>query len=157
MVAEKRKPGRKPSNDGSREYAYFLYMAKVPQKDIASRVGVTEKTITAWKEADGWEVKRASKAISMDQLVNKALIKINALLDEEKFDADAFSKAVAQLKSLKTGLTPDDFINCLMEYQNFLIEHRISEGITEGFIKQNTKLQDQFIQLRIGKGNGKGI
>lgn len=139
-------------NEAKREYAYFLYMAKTPQKDIATRVGVTEKTITRWKEEDGWEIKRAAKNISMDVLISKALKRINELLDEEKFDADAFSKSVAQLKTLKTGITVDDEIMALLAFQNFLIENRLLEDITEELIQQIVKLQDIYIQIRLGNG-----
>lgn len=154
MAKEKRKSGRKPSDDGSKEYAFYLYMAKVPQKDIAERVGVTEKTITTWKTTEGWEAKRGAKAISMDELVRKALLRINELLDQEEFNADGFSKAVNQLKALKTGITVDDLITALMDFQNHLIENRIAENLTEEFIKQHVKLQDAYIQLKLGGGHG---
>ncbi|ADY51521.1 hypothetical protein Pedsa_0949 [Pseudopedobacter saltans DSM 12145] len=140
------------NKEAQKEHAYYLFMSKIPQKEIASRVGVTEKTVTKWKDEGGWEAKRAAKTISMDELVTKALGKINELLDSPEFNADSFSKAVAQLKSLKTSNTVDDEIMTFMSFQNFLIQNRINEGLTEEFIKQVVRQQDNYIQIRLGNG-----
>lgn len=140
------------NKEAKKEHAYYLFMSKIPQKEIAQRVGVTEKTVTKWKEEGGWEAKRAAKTISMDELVTKALGKINELLDSEDFNADAFAKAVAQLKSLKTSNTVDDEIMTFMSFQNFLIQNRNAEGLTEDFIKQVVRQQDNYIQIRLGNG-----
>lgn len=142
----------KTNNEGKKQLAYFLFMQNTPQKDIASRVGVTEKTIGKWKTEDNWEAKRAAKTISMDELIVKALQKINELLDSPNFNADAFAKAVAQLKSLKSNNTVDDEIMTFMNFQNFLIQHRINEGLTEDFIKEVVRQQDNYIQIRLGNG-----
>ncbi|TAD94503.1 MAG: hypothetical protein EAY75_00020 [Bacteroidetes bacterium] len=55
--------------NGSRDYAFMLFMQRVPQQDIAQRCQVSQQTISAWKTKDNWEAKRASKTISMDALV----------------------------------------------------------------------------------------
>lgn len=151
VVSLKKVPSR-GNKEAQKEHAYYLFMSKIPQKEIANRVNVTEKTVSKWKEEGGWEAKRAAKTISMDELVTKALGKINELLDSPDFSADAFSKAVAQLKSLKTSNTVDDEIMTFMAFQNFLIQNRISEGLSEDFIKNVVKLQDNYIQLRLGNG-----
>jgi len=143
---------RSAANDAKREHAYYLFMARTPQKDIAERVGVTEKTVTKWKVDGSWEEKRAAKTISMDELVTKALQKINELLDSESFNADAFAKAVAQLKSLKTGNTVDDEIMTFISFQNYLIQNRTAEGLSEEFIKTVVRQQDNYIQIRLGNG-----
>ncbi|WP_282635706.1 terminase gpP N-terminus-related DNA-binding protein [Sphingobacterium thalpophilum] len=140
------------STEGKKQLAYFLFMQKTPQKDIASRVGTTEKTIGKWKVEGNWEVKRAAKTISMDELVTKALQRINELLDSDDFNADSFAKAVAQLKSLKNENTVDDEIMTFMNFQNHLIQHRINEGLSEEFIKEVVRQQDNYIQIRLGNG-----
>lgn len=140
----------KKSKDGNKEYAYILYMQQTQQKEIAARVGVTEKTISKWKISGNWEAKRAAKTISMDELIVKALRKIGDMLDSDDFNADSFAKAVSQLKTLKTSNTIDDQIMCFMEFQNYLMERRHLDKIEEAFIKQLTKLQDSFIQMKMG-------
>lgn len=142
----------KSNAESKKQLAYFLFMQNTPQKDVASRVGVTEKTISKWKVNENWEAKRAAKTISMDELIVKALQKINELLDSEDFNADAFAKAVAQLKSLKTNNTVDDEIVTFMNFQNYLIQNRITENLSEDFIKEVVYQQDNYIQIRLGNG-----
>lgn len=144
--------GRKKKQDAEamKHYAFILYMQNIQQNEIAQRCNTTPATVSEWKKKDNWEAKRAAKTISMDELIAKALIKINQLLDSTDFNADAFAKAVAQLKTLKHRNTVDDEIMCFMDFQNFLLEKRFAEKIDESFIKQLTKLQDQYIQLKLG-------
>jgi uncharacterized protein YjcR len=138
------------SKDNNRDYAFVLYMQGKKQKEIAERCSVVEKTISDWKNKYGWEAKRAAKTISMDELIVKALRKINTMLDDDNFNADSFAKAVAQLKNLKTKNTVDDEIMCFMDFQNYLMERRQIDLIDETFIKQLVKYQDAYIQKRMG-------
>lgn len=138
------------SKDGNREYAFMLFMQRVAQNEIAERCSVSNQTVSAWKAKDNWEAKRAAKTISMDELIVKALGKINEMLSQEDFNADSFAKAVAQLKTLKQRNTVDDEIMCFMDFQSWLIQRRNLEGVTEDFIKQLTRLQDTFVQHRLG-------
>jgi uncharacterized protein YjcR len=148
--------GKKPSNDSAlrqvaREYGYMLYMQGVSQKDIAERTGITEKTISAWKQEGNWEAKRAAKEIDINQLIGKALMRINEILDsKESFNADSFAKAVAQLKNLKQGNTVDDEVMCFMDFQNYVMQNRAELGVDDAFIKKLTKLQDSYVQWRLG-------
>lgn len=152
MAVKKRAKKVTKQNDGSRDYAFILFMQRTTQNDIAERVGVSVQTISDWKKKDNWEAKRAAKTISMDELIVKALGKINEMLNKEDFNADAFAKAVAQLKTLKTSNTVDDEIMCFMSFQNFLMERRHIDKIDESFLRQITKLQDNYIQFRLGNG-----
>lgn len=127
-------------------------MQRVPQNEIAERCGVTIQTITAWKKADNWEAKRAAKTISIDELIVKALRRINEMLDDPEFNADGFAKAVSQLKTLKQSNTVDDEIMCFMDFQNFLLERRSSLEINDSFMKSLVSYQDMFIQIRLGNG-----
>jgi hypothetical protein len=140
-------------NPEKEEYAYLLFMQGVTQEDICTRVGVTAPTLKSWKVSGGWEEKRASRTISLDDLMQKALKRVNEILDsKESFSADAFAKAVKQLKELKTANTIDDDIYCFMSFQDFLIQKRTEHDITDSFIKMVTKFQDIFIQFRLGNG-----
>lgn len=133
------------------EYAYLLFMQGVTQADICKRVGVSAPTLQKWKDAGGWELKRATRTISIDDLVQKTLKRISTILDKEgdEFSADAFAKAVAQLKNLKSNQTVDDEINTFMAFQDYLISERASfSEITDEFIKTVVKLQDSYILKR---------
>jgi len=138
------------------EYAYLLFMQKVTQDDICERVGVSPPTLKTWKESGGWEEKRACRTISIDDLMQKTLKKINDLLDRDvsDFSADAFSKAVQQLKALKENHTVDDEISTFLAFQDYLIAERGNyKEVTDSFIKLVVKLQDIFILKR--KNNAK--
>ena len=153
-MSEKRRV--KPRDQEKFEYAYMLFMQGVSQADICQRVVVSAPTLQSWKESGNWDEKRATRTISIDDLMQKTLKRISEMLDKEgdEFRADAFSKAVAQLKSLKSTQTIDDEISTFMAFQDFLIAERAHyREITDSFIKSVVKLQDSYILKR--KGHGK--
>ena len=154
MPAKKPKAKINSRSPEKYEYAYLLFMQTIPSQDICKRVGISAPTLKSWKDSGGWEGKRASRTISMDDLMQKALQRINHILDNEvSFSADAFAKAVKQLKELKTSNTVDDDINCFMSFQDFLIQQRQTyRDLTDEFIKSITKYQDIYIQFRLGNG-----
>jgi len=132
------------------EYAYLLYMKQVSQKEIAQRVGTSPQTLSKWAADDGWAEKRAAKAISIDELIIKLLRKINDLLDDEKFNADALAKAVKQLKELKQGTYVNDDINVFTQFGDWMLEQMAKDkDIDAAFLKKLTYYQDQYIQHRI--------
>ncbi|MEI6062049.1 MAG: hypothetical protein WCR72_15210 [Bacteroidota bacterium] len=144
----------KPRNPEKQEYAYLLYMQGMEQQDICNKVQVSAPTLTSWKKSGEWETKRAARTISIDDLVQKTLKVINEMLDnKENFSADAFAKAVNQLKTLKTSNTVDDDINTFMGFQDYMIRERTNnKDITDQLIKSVTALQDNYIQYRLGNG-----
>ena len=151
--ASSQKKPTTPRDPAKHEYAYMLFMQQVTKDDICKRVGVSPPTLKDWKTSGNWEAKRASRTISLDDLMQKALTKINDMLDSNNFNADAFAKAVKQLKELKTKNTVDDEINVFMSFQDFIIRQRaFYNDITEEFIKLVTKYQDYYIQFRLGHG-----
>jgi len=136
--------------------AYILFMNHVKQDEICQRLDVSPPTLKTWKVSGGWEEKRACRTISLDDLLHKSYKKINDLLDLNvaDFSADAFSKAVQQLKSLKENHTVDDEISTFLAFQDYLIAERDShKEVTDSFIKLVVKLQDIFILKR--KNNAK--
>lgn len=147
----KKKAGPK-GGDYTKDYAFALYMQKIPQGEIADRLHVSQQTISTWKTTGEWEAKRAAKSISVGELIAKTLQKANEMLDAEDFNADAFAKAVAQLKTLKTGDTVDDAIMCFMGFQNYLMQQAAAFEIDEAFMKKLVSLQDHFIKYRMGNG-----
>ena len=136
------------------EYAYLLYMQKVPQKEIAERVGVSQQTLSKWKEDGGWELKRVAKTVSRDNIINKVLLRLNEMLDNaDEFNADEFSKAANQLSKLKQGCTVDDIADILTRFGDWVIEQSASDKtITTEFVQQLTRLQDKYLLNRINNG-----
>lgn len=149
-MVNKKKNSVIPRDQAKYDHAMLLYMQRVSQQDICERVGVSAPTLQSWKESGSWEMKRAARTISLDDLLQKAMHKIDELLDSPGLNADSFAKAVQQLKVLKKGNTVDDDINALTAFSDFVIERKASDpDITESFIKLLTKLQDAYIQNRL--------
>lgn len=136
------------------EYAYLLYMQRVPQKEIADRVSVSQQTLSKWKDDGGWELKRVARTVSRDQIINKTLMKINELLDrEEDFNGDEFAKLSSQLEKIKGGYTMDDVADILTKFGDYIIEQSASDReITTGFVQLLTKYQDKYLLMRINNG-----
>ena len=65
-MALKKVRSRNPEKE---EYAYLLFMQRATQEDICKRVGVTAPTLKSWKDSGSWEDKRASRTISLDDLI----------------------------------------------------------------------------------------
>ena len=151
----KKKKEFRVKNQDAYDFAYMLYMNKTPQKEIAARVGVSQQTLTAWKEKGGWELKRSARTVSREEIINKILKKINDMLDDdpEKFNADDFSKAATQIKNLKVGVTVDDIAEILTRFGDWLIEKSASDlEINAEFVQKVTKYQDMYLQMRIKNG-----
>lgn len=147
-----KKKQNKSDSLANSKYGFILFCNGVSQVDIADRCEVSPQTVTEWKQKYDWETKRAAKTISMDELVNKCLVKISSLLDDENFNADSFAKAVAQLKALRPSNTVDNEIMSFMAFQDFLLERRYEETISEDFIKKVGAYQDRYIKKKLGHG-----
>lgn len=150
----KEKAGIRVKDPQKYEYAYLLYMQKIPQKEIAERVGVSQQTLVKWKDEGGWEYKRVAKTVSRDNIINKVLLRLNEMLDNaDEFNADEFSKAANQLSKLKQGCTVDDIADILTKFGDWVIEQSASDKtITTEFVQQLTKLQDKYLLNRINNG-----
>lgn len=133
-------------------YALKLYIQGVSQVEIADRCGVSPQTITDWKEKYQWDLKKAARTISLEELANKCMQKAGEMLDQPigAFNSDAFAKAIAQLKTLLPKNTVDTDIMTFMAFQDMLIEIRHEEGLEESFIKKVSAMQDRYIKRKLG-------
>jgi DNA-binding XRE family transcriptional regulator len=156
-VAVKKKKGTKgrmtkADSFANKNYALKLYMQGMAQIEIAERCGVTPQTISDWKEKNEWDIKRAARSISLEQLANKCMQKASEMLDQPigEFSSDAFAKAIAQLKTLLPKNTVDTDLMTFLAFQDFLLEIRNEEKIDEEFIKKVSKYQDRYIKRKMG-------
>lgn len=136
------------------QYAYMLFLQSVPQREICERVNISSATLNAWKTKGGWNEKRAAKEINLDTIFSKAMKKINDMLDDgDTFNADAFAKAVSQLKKLKRDTTVDDIIDALTRFGDWLIrESNQDRTIDADFVQRVTEYQDKYVQNMIKNG-----
>lgn len=137
------------------EYAEMLYLKGVSQKSICEKVGVTPNTVSNWKNQGAWEAKRAAREISVDQMISKALVKINEMLDKEDFSAEEFAKTLSPLKNLQTRVTPDDKVATMMDFGDWLIAQvGLNPEVTDELVKKLTSFQDTYILKVIQRDNG---
>lgn len=136
------------------QYAYMLFLQGVPQREICERVNISSATLNAWKTKGGWDEKRAAKEISLDTIFAKAMKKISDMLDDgDTFSADAFAKAVSQLKKLKRDTTVDDVIDALTRFGDWLIqESNQDRTIDADFVQRVTQYQDMYVKYLLKNG-----
>lgn len=106
------------NNDEKREWAQFLYLEnKLTQKEIAKKVGVSEKTITGWKEKYMWENLRKSLLITKKEQLTMLYNQLDAITGHVRDkqnniptskDADSILKTTAAIKNLETDLSVAD-------------------------------------------------
>lgn len=105
-----------------REYARMLYVnERITYKEIASRVLVSEKTISKWAEADGWDKLRKSLLTTrQSQLVHW----YNQL--------DAINEAIALRNNIPTNAEADTMSKITSNIQRLEVETNIGEYIEVG-------------------------
>ena len=68
--------------DNKKEFARILYMNGENQQDIADKTGVSRVTINKWIKENGWKERRAAKAVTRPELINKILLSIDTMIDK---------------------------------------------------------------------------
>ena len=118
-----------------KEWAQMLYLAnQLLQKEIAAKVGTTEKTISAWAIKGNWEKLRKSLLTSKSELLTfcyDVLSKLKEkILSEDGIgdtkDADKFIKYTASIKSLETETSIAELMEAGKLFHKFL--QRVSES-----------------------------
>ncbi len=74
--------GTKKDNENKRELAKMLYVGGSEVAEIATRVGVSRQSVSAWISKGGWKELRAARSITRPELVNKLLVTINNLIED---------------------------------------------------------------------------
>lgn len=148
------------------EHAQLLFMNSIAQKEIAQKVGVTQATLSKWVESFGWREKRAAKTVTRDELVNKLLRRIDALLEdpEAKGIDDALAKLSKTIGALDkqvnivqvtgTFIAFASWLDSRNDLRTFVIEALAAEmenkDVYTAFIKTVNKVQDMFVNERLG-------
>jgi uncharacterized protein YjcR len=134
-----------------RRSAQQLYVRNgVLQQDIAKLVGVSEKTISQWKQADNWEKERAAVTTTKESELSRMYSMLSALNGaiesrDQKYptsaEADTQNKLSAAIAKLEqdTGLSAT--VNVFMRFTKWLRE--VSDLETT---KHFGELSDQYIK-----------
>lgn len=141
--------------DNKKELARILYMNGENQQDIAEKVGVSRVTINKWVQTLGWKERRAAKAVTRPELINKLLLSIDSMLDKAAVIdnpeqmaglGDKLSKIAAAIEKLDKKANVVDTVEVCIAFGKW-VEHRIGtdKEITPELAKIINRLQDQFI------------
>lgn len=60
----------------------FFVKSSLNRKEIAEAVGVTEKTLRSWIDAENWQEEKDSQTITRSQLLQESYAQLKALNDE---------------------------------------------------------------------------
>lgn len=133
-----------------REYAKLLFCQMgLTQKEIAEKVGVTEKTIGKWKDDEGWDqlktvmiTTRSSVVKNLQRQMELWQMQIGDNLASSK-EVDILTKLASSIRSLESETGVSDFVDTGMKFIAFLQLHNpeLVSPVTHWF--------DQFIKTRI--------
>lgn len=141
--------------ENKKEMARVLYMAGENQLTISEKVNVSRVTINKWVAAGGWKERRAAKAVTRPELINKMLLNIDALLDKAAASdkpedlagmSDKLSKIASAIEKLDKKANVVDAIEVFIAFSKW-VEFRIGSDkeITPDLVKLINKLQDQYM------------
>lgn len=143
------------SNAQKKDWAKVIYLKEnLTQKEIAARVGVTEKTLGNWIKADNWEQLKSSIIVTKEEELRRIYLQINELNTvifsrevgarfAKNNEADTLAKLAATARNLETDTSVADVIEVARGVLSFVRKDDLAKaqelsGIFDAFIK--TKL-----------------
>lgn len=146
---------RELNNLQKKEWARMLYCAgDLSQKEIALKIGSSEKTISKWVNENHWDTLRKSllttKAEQLRFLYDQldAINRHIATKDEGKRYADSkesdiIAKTTASIKNLETETSIGELMEAGKQYIRFLQTQSLDKA------KENVLLFDAFIKMKM--------
>ena len=141
--------------EDKRSLARILYMSGIPQTEIAERTSVSRVTLSKWVNTLGWDKIRAGQNITRQELINKLLQSINAILDKiiEKGDPEALastgdrlSKLAAVVEKLDRRANVVDVIEVFMAFNDWLLRRMETDReLTPDIIRTINGYQDRYV------------
>ncbi len=137
-----------------REWAELLFArTQMTQKEIAEKVGVTEKTMGDWKNKHNWEQLRTSYFLTKGQELQRIYGQISALNDMiserdhgHQFatakEADTISKLAAAARQLETDVSISDVVDVFIGFIDWLRENDFNQA------KDVSELMDNYIKYK---------
>lgn len=136
-----------------REYARVLYVSEnLHQKEIAERVGITEKTLSKWIQEGDWKkLKRSMLTTKQNQLSQlydqlewqNMLIAERPLKVANSKEADVISKITAAIQRLEVETSIGETVEVARAFIEFVRQNDLD------FAKKITALFDLYIQTKI--------
>lgn len=150
--------------ENKKELARILYLGGESQVTISERVGVSKVTVTRWVQDGGWKEMRAAKNITRPELINKALLTINKILDSinESDDpsvianvGDKLSKLASFIEKLDKKANVVDVIEVFTAFNKWIqLRMQTDPELTPELVKAINKYQDQFVVVQLNQKMG---
>lgn len=133
-----------------KDLARFFYCnASLTQKEIASKVGVSEQSITRWIKEENWEKLKASITITKQEQISRVyqqIAAINRKITEEQkgipnvADADVLAKLAAVIERLEKETSIADVVSVSIKFLEWLRKSdnekaKELSGLFDAFIK----------------------
>lgn len=137
------------TREQKREWAQVLFTKeRLPQKEIAAKVKVAEKTITAWKEKYGWDKMRKSLLLTKEEQIRRLygiIDDLTVLIEDSETKGDTkkanmLIQYTAALRNLETETSLAQIIDVGQKFLNFIRKDDLDKA------KEITSLFDAFIQ-----------
>ncbi|MGZ3753590.1 MAG: hypothetical protein ACXVAY_01445 [Mucilaginibacter sp.] len=136
-----------------REYARVLYVSEnLSNKELAERVGVTEKTIARWIEDGDWKRFRKSLLTTRQNQLNLMYDQLDWLNLEISMrdirvasskEADTIMKLTASIKNLEVETSIGEIVEVARDFIDFVRKTDLEMA------KKITSLFDMFIQNKM--------
>jgi DNA-binding XRE family transcriptional regulator len=140
------------TNEEKKELARLYYTAnnELTQKDICSKVGVSEQSFVKWKKDGNWEKERHLLLTTR----SNQLARLYAILDAttadiesrgnlvKKGDMDNVIKATAAIKHLETELGVSEAVDVCMSITKFML----TQDFGREKVKELTGVLDAYIK-----------
>lgn len=156
-MSQTNKRHTKKDMESKKFIAQAMYMAFEDNKTIAESVGVSAKTISEWAGAEKWKTKRSAGSITRDELINKCLASLNALLDRAIEGKEVGNIEDKLAKMAKTIEVLDRKNNIVYNIESFIgfnkyLMQRMPEDkvLSADLVKMINKLQNDYLTYRIG-------
>lgn len=142
-------------NKQKKEWAEQLYTRQgLTQKEIAIKVGATEKTISDWKTKGKWDNLKASLSVTKAEQLQNVYAQMNELNnyirekeEGKRFastsEADTLSKLAATAKNLESEASIADIVDTFVSFNEFIRTIDLEKA------KEIIALQDAFIKTRL--------
>jgi len=145
------------TNAQKKDWAKLIYLKEnLTQKEIANRVGVTEKTLSKWANEGNWEQLKSSVIITKSEELSRIYMQLNEIntfifskKEGERFasskEADILSKLTASARNLETETSIAEAMDVFRKFINWL------RAIDLDKAKDVIMLQDAFIKTLINR------
>jgi len=135
-----------------KDFAKLLYIKEsLTQKEIAEKVGITEKTLSLWINKENWSQLKTSLVITKEEELRRIYIQINEINNSietrengQKFsspkEADTISKLAAAARAMESDASLSDVIEVFKRFINWM------RAIDLDKAKEIIVYQDAFIK-----------